>query len=132
MAPQVTLKLRDVVGQPPSRCNPVRLTLKDGQMRDLVRAAAVADIFRTSEKESSFGAEQTRTMEQPSGVVRTYNHFYTGEVPKRFRVASPDAERSGVKRCWATHRPGRSSARVFSHSSCGVEAPSTTSSPSAP
>ena len=76
------------------------------KMRDLVRAAAVADIFRTTEKESSFGAEQTRTMEQPSGIVRTYNHFYTGEVPKRFRVASPDAERGEYRTTVAVFERG--------------------------
>lgn len=61
-------------------------------MRDAVRAKAICDIFRVGDKEGSFGAQQTRNLD-PSGVVAVHNHFYTGEIPKRFRVGSPDAAR---------------------------------------
>lgn len=61
-------------------------------VRDAVRAAAVSDIYRVADKEPSFGAQQTRYLDA-AGIVRAHDHFYTGEIPKRLRVTSPDAER---------------------------------------
>lgn len=62
-------------------------------LRNLVRNAALADIFRLSGKETSFGAAQTRNLDKATGQVITHHHFYTGNIPGRFCVASPDADR---------------------------------------
>lgn len=63
------------------------------QLRDIVRAVAIADIFRLEEKEGAFGAKQTRHLDSASGLVVTHHHFYTGEIPKNLRVKSPGQER---------------------------------------
>lgn len=60
-------------------------------LRDAVRAAKICDLFRVSEY--SFGAERTHEDDKETGKVRVWNHFFTGEIPKAFRTATPDAVR---------------------------------------
>lgn len=71
----------------------------------IVRAAAVADIFRTSDKESQFGSRQTRYLDA-AGIVKSHDHFYTGEIPRRLRVGSPDAARGEYRTTVAVFRRG--------------------------
>jgi hypothetical protein len=66
-------------------------------LRDLVREAKISDIFRTSEKEISFGATQTRAMDKASGKVRTWDHFHTGTIPTNLRSATPDSVRGDYR-----------------------------------
>jgi hypothetical protein len=69
-------------------------------LRDAVRDADIADLYRVSPKESSFGAEVTRSLEATNHVgigapskVLTWNHLHTGAIPRELQVASPDQVR---------------------------------------
>ena len=57
-------------------------------LRDAVAGASIVDIYRVSEKETSFGAAESRSLDKASGRAITWNHFYTGEIPRSLRVAS--------------------------------------------
>jgi len=60
-----------------------------GALRDMVQANPIADLFRVSSKEASFGAPQSRSQDRTTLKVTTWNHLHTGEIPSQFRVASP-------------------------------------------
>lgn len=64
---------------------------------EAVRSAGIRDIFRVGKNESQFGAQSTRQLEKETEKVITWNHFYTGEIPKMFRVESPDADRGNYR-----------------------------------
>ncbi len=66
-------------------------------LRDVVKAAAVKDLFRVSANEGSFGAAQTRSMDTEAHKVLTWNHFHTGDIPRNYRVASPDQVRGDYR-----------------------------------
>lgn len=66
-------------------------------MRDAALAAGVRDVYRVGANEASFGAVQTRSIDQESQRVVTWDHFHTGEIPRNLRVASPDAERGNFR-----------------------------------
>lgn len=55
----------------------------------MVNDAAINNLFRVSKNEGSFGARQTRSMNEAGDVLK-WNHFYTDTIPNRFRLASPD------------------------------------------
>jgi hypothetical protein len=67
------------------------------RLRDIVRAASIGDLFRTGEREASFGATHSRAMNKETQRVHTWTHFYTGEIPRNLRVASPDQVRGDYK-----------------------------------
>lgn len=66
------------------------------RLRDMISSAIIRDIFRTGEQEREFGSKQTRSMD-PEGKVVTWNHLYTGEIPKRLRAVLPDAARGDYR-----------------------------------
>lgn len=57
-------------------------------LRDAVRAADIADLFRVLQKETSFGAATSRSLDD-GGKVLTWNHLYTDAIPKALQAASP-------------------------------------------
>lgn len=59
-------------------------------LRNVVRAAPIADLFRVSLKEMSFGAASTHTLDKETQKALTWEHFYTGEISRELRAASPD------------------------------------------
>lgn len=61
-----------------------------------VSSAPISDIFAVSQKESSFGAATTRSIDE-GGKVLTWNHLYTGEIPKSLRYPSPDQVRGDYR-----------------------------------
>jgi hypothetical protein len=63
------------------------------KLRGVVLAADISDLYRVGEKEPSFGAAQTRSLDKASGKVITWDHLHTGPIPKSLRAASPDAAR---------------------------------------
>lgn len=65
-------------------------------LRDVVLAADIADLFRVSAKENSFGAAATRSMD-PDGKALTWNHLHTGAIPKALQAASPDQVRGDYR-----------------------------------
>jgi hypothetical protein len=67
------------------------------KLRDAVLASTVSDLFLVSEKEHSFGAINTRSLDKDSGRAITWDHFYTDQIPKRLQAASPDAVRGDYR-----------------------------------
>lgn len=59
------------------------------ELKEMVSNAAIRDIFRVSKKEGSFGAEKTLSQNEETKKVSSWNHFYTGPIPKNFQVDSP-------------------------------------------
>lgn len=62
----------------------------------MVRSAGIRDIFRVGTKEVEFGAQRTRSLDE-SGHALSWNHFYTKEIPRVFRSATPDADRGSYR-----------------------------------
>lgn len=65
-------------------------------LRDLLRDAEIADLYRVSQKESSFGAATTRSLDE-SGKVLTWNHLHTDAIPRELQAASPDQVRGDYR-----------------------------------
>lgn len=61
-------------------------------LRDVIQAANIANLYRVDPTENSFGAAATRSLDE-GGKALTWNHLYTGEIPKTLQVASPDQTR---------------------------------------
>lgn len=59
----------------------------------VVRAAGVADLFRVAKNEGAFGVAQNHSLDPDNGRALTWDHFYTGDIPRDLRVALPDTER---------------------------------------
>lgn len=58
-------------------------------LRTAVLVAGVRDLYRVGMNETGFGAARTQSMDQETKQVVTHEHFYTGEIPRDLRVASP-------------------------------------------
>ena len=67
------------------------------RLRDVVRAASVRDLYRVGEGEVSFGAAQSHSLDKETQQARTWRHFYSGEIPRGVRVASPDKARGDYR-----------------------------------
>ncbi len=65
-------------------------------LRDAVLAADISDLYRISQKESSFGAATTRSLDA-GGKALTWNHLYTDVIPKALQAASPDQVRGDYR-----------------------------------
>jgi hypothetical protein len=66
------------------------------KMDEAVRKAAIEDLYRVGASEASFGSQQTRTMDD-GGRAITWKHFFTGEIPKTLRSATPDKQRGDYR-----------------------------------
>ena len=66
-------------------------------LRNLVREVGIQDLFRVGANESSFGAQQSRSLDPETQGVVTWNHLYTGEIPRRLRVSMPDTVRGDYR-----------------------------------
>lgn len=62
-------------------------------LQGLVRGAGIRDLFRVEKNEASFGSQQTVSLDKVTQKTITWNHFYTGEIPRHLRVEAPDTER---------------------------------------
>ena len=67
------------------------------RLREVVRTAYVADLYRVGKKEASFGAEKTRSLDTETQQAFTWDHFYTGAVSDQLRALSPDADRGAYR-----------------------------------
>ncbi|HET9893195.1 MAG TPA: hypothetical protein VFQ42_22145 [Mycobacterium sp.] len=65
-------------------------------LRDAVLAYDISDLYRVSEKESSFGAAATRSLDS-DGKALTWNHLYTGAITRTLQAASPDQARGDYR-----------------------------------
>jgi len=59
-------------------------------LRDLVKRANVRDLFRVSLKEGAFGAQQSISLDKETQRTQKWSHFFTGEILKNHRAASPE------------------------------------------
>lgn len=66
------------------------------ELRDVVLAADVSDLYRVSQKENAFGAATTRSLDA-NGKALTWNHFHTDAIPKALQAASPDQVRGDYR-----------------------------------
>jgi hypothetical protein len=65
------------------------------RLRDVVRVASVGDLFRVGEREASFGVATSRSIDK--GRALTWQHLYTGEIPRALRSATPDQVRGDYR-----------------------------------
>ncbi len=65
-------------------------------LRAIVLAADVSDLFRVGFNENSFGAATTRSLDE-GGKALTWNHFYSGAIPRALQVGSPDQVRGDYR-----------------------------------
>lgn len=65
-------------------------------LRNVVRGADIADLYRVSQKENSFGAASSRSLDA-GGQVLTWNHLYTDAIPKALQATSPDQVRGDYR-----------------------------------
>lgn len=66
-------------------------------LRDMIQAVSVRELFRVGQNETSFGAIQTRSLDKETQKAVTWNHLHTGEIPRNYRVASPDQVRGDYR-----------------------------------
>ena len=66
-------------------------------LRVAVLTSGIRDIFRVSKNETHFGAQQTLSFDPETQSALTWEHFYTGDIPARFRVAMPDTDRGNFR-----------------------------------
>jgi hypothetical protein len=66
-------------------------------LQDVVRAASVCDLFRVGEREVSFGAALSRSLDRETGRALTWQHLYTGEIPRKLRSETPDQVRGDYR-----------------------------------
>lgn len=67
------------------------------RLQDIVRTASIADLFRVGDREGSFGAATSRSFDKDSGRAITWQHLYTGEIPRALRSATPDQVRGDYR-----------------------------------
>lgn len=65
-------------------------------LRAAVLGADISDLYRVSQKESSFGAATTRSLDA-GGTALTWNHLYTDTIHKALQAASPDQVRGDYR-----------------------------------
>ncbi len=66
-------------------------------LQQAVSSAGIRDIFRVGKNEGQFGAQQTHSLDKETQKAETWNHFYTGEIPRGFRSALPDTDRGNYR-----------------------------------
>jgi hypothetical protein len=59
------------------------------KLRDLVKAASIAGLYRVGKNEGEFGTKESHSEDKEKKKVLTWNHFYTGDIPASFRAESP-------------------------------------------
>jgi len=67
------------------------------RLQAAVLAAEITELYRVSQKEGSFGAAQTRSLDKDSAKAHTWNHLYTGPIPKHLQAALPDSVRGDYR-----------------------------------
>lgn len=87
--------LRTVWGEA-AKTAPYPYNVVSEAMHTLVLAAGISDLYRVSQKENSFGAATTRSLDV-SGRALTWNHLHTGPIPHTLQAASPDQVRGDYR-----------------------------------
>lgn len=68
-----------------------------GVLQQAVASAGIRDIFRVGKSESQFGTQVSRSLDKETQKALTWNHFYTGEIPRNFRSTLPDTDRGNYR-----------------------------------
>jgi len=76
------------------------------RLQEAVRRAPIGSIYRVSEKETSFGTAQSRAYDKATGQAMTWDHFYTGNIPRALRVESPAQVRGDYETSLMVFRRG--------------------------
>lgn len=66
-------------------------------LHDVVVGAGIVDLYRVSQKENGFGAVKTHSLDKETQEAQTWEHFFTGDVSKRFKADSPDQARGDYR-----------------------------------
>lgn len=66
-------------------------------LRDALHSVGIRDIFKVGKNEAQFGSQQTRSLDKETQKALTWNHFYTGEIPRNFRSMLPDTDRGNYR-----------------------------------
>jgi hypothetical protein len=66
-------------------------------LQEAVSSAGIRDLFRVGKNEGQFGSAQTHSFDKESQRAATWEHLYTGEIPRALRVALPDTERGAYR-----------------------------------
>ena len=66
------------------------------KLRDAVRDAPIANLYRVGKSEVAFGSEKTHSLSE-SGQALTWNHFYSGAVPTALRPDQPDTDKGAYR-----------------------------------
>jgi hypothetical protein len=66
-------------------------------LQKAVSSAGIRDIFRVGKNEVQFGAQQTHSLDKESQKALTWNHFYTGKIPRGLRSDLPDTDRGNYR-----------------------------------
>jgi hypothetical protein len=74
-------------------------------LRDAVLAEDISDLYRVGQKENSFGAAATRSLDE-GGKALTWNHLHTDAIPKALQAASPDQVRGDYRTTVQVFRRG--------------------------
>lgn len=76
-----------------ARNAPEHYALVAAKLNNIVIDQPIANLFRVSEKETSFGNQVTRSQDKVTERVITWNHFHTGPIPDSLRCKLPDTVR---------------------------------------
>lgn len=76
---------------------PEHFSIVASALQKAVSSVGVRDIFRVGKNEVQFGAQQTRSLDEETQKALTWNHFYTGEIPRSFRADLPDTDRGNYR-----------------------------------
>lgn len=66
-------------------------------MRDFVLDARITNIYRVSKKQTSLGADVTRSLDKTTQEVLVWRHFYTGPLPSNVCVPEPATEKGDYR-----------------------------------
>lgn len=67
------------------------------RLREVVLACQITDLYRVGKKENSFGATKSHSFDEVAGLTLTWDHFYTGPIPKHLQAESPDQVRGDYR-----------------------------------
>jgi hypothetical protein len=76
------------------------------RMREVIRSSIIVDIFRVGPIEASFGAVESHSLDKETHRALTWNHLYTGEIPRGLRSAKADQERGDYRTAVQVFRRG--------------------------
>lgn len=90
------LALRTVWDEAAERA-PEHYRIVAAALQQAVRSVGIRDIFRVGTKETQFGAQVTRSLDKETQKATTWEHFYTGDIPRTLISSLPDTDRGNYR-----------------------------------